>query len=165
MKEAESPRKPVTCYFNRRTEDNGTYIYETVYCNLEQSALLTYDPPLVGDKITLTDSETKYADTYIVIERYILPERNHEPFPRDSTMMQITVEPAPVMHPRKTRKEKPGTEESAWVSVWLHSNWPYLTSKMTNPEREYAADHVEAYFRHSEGDEYTERQGLRWWRK
>ncbi|MET9436936.1 hypothetical protein [Streptomyces sp. NPDC006551] len=59
--------------------------------------------------------------------------------------------------------------DAAWGSVWLHGNWQYLTSKMTTPEREHAADAVarwSAELAALDGDqERGEPEGLRWWRE
>jgi hypothetical protein len=60
------------------------------------------------------------------------------------------------------------TENGAWHTVWLESGkWRWTTSKMTTPQREYAADCVDAYSRYlgtCDGDlERKEPEGLRWW--
>ncbi|MFC7794600.1 hypothetical protein [Streptomyces cinereoruber] len=59
----------------------------------------------------------------------------------------------------------PGDE--AWGTVWLHGNWHYLTSQMTQPEREHAADAVVRWsdgLARIDGEERGEPEGLRWWR-
>ncbi|MFC8008710.1 hypothetical protein [Streptomyces cinereoruber] len=59
----------------------------------------------------------------------------------------------------------PGDE--AWGTVWLHGNWHYLTSQMTQPEREHAADAVARWsdgLARIDGEERGEPEGLRWWR-
>lgn len=57
----------------------------------------------------------------------------------------------------------------AWYSVWLHSDWKYLTRKMTTEQRELAADRVAQYSLYlgsCEGDWHRpEPEGLRWWRE
>jgi hypothetical protein len=53
--------------------------------------------------------------------------------------------------------------DEAWGSVWLHGNWRYLTSRMTTPEREHAADAV-ARWCAQDPDDPSEPTGLRWWR-
>jgi len=64
-------------------------------------------------------------------------------------------------------KALPGDE--AWGAVWLHANWRYLTSQMTTPEREHAADAVARWS--ARLDEFDgagregEPDGLRWWRE
>lgn len=60
-------------------------------------------------------------------------------------------------------------ENGAWFTVWLESGkWRWTTSKMTTPQREYAADCVAAYSRYLaavDGDLGREEPGgLRWWR-
>ncbi|MFJ7990268.1 hypothetical protein [Streptomyces sp. NPDC096351] len=58
--------------------------------------------------------------------------------------------------------------DGAWGSVWLHGNWRYLTSQMTTPEREHAADAVarwSADLARADGEERgREPESLRWWR-
>jgi len=61
-------------------------------------------------------------------------------------------------------------ENGAWHTVWLESGkWRWTTSKMTTPQREYAADCVAAYCRYlatEDGDlEREEPSDLRWWRE
>ncbi|MFE6474539.1 hypothetical protein [Streptomyces rochei] len=60
------------------------------------------------------------------------------------------------------------TENGAWHTVWLESKWRWITSRMTTPQREYAADCVAAYSRYlatCDGElERDEPEGLRWWR-
>ncbi|MCX4911861.1 hypothetical protein [Streptomyces sp. NBC_00878] len=68
------------------------------------------------------------------------------------------------------RPEGQNTSESgAWHTVWLEGKWRWVTSKMTTPQREYAADCVAAYCRYlavRDGDvERAEPEGLRWWRE
>lgn len=61
------------------------------------------------------------------------------------------------------------TENGAWHTVWLEGRWRWVTSRMTTPQREYAADRVAAYSRYLaavDGDlERDEPEGLRWWRE
>ena len=58
-------------------------------------------------------------------------------------------------------------ENGAWGTVWLEGNWRWLTSRMTTPEREYAADRVTAWSRvlaAADGEPgRPEPDGLRWW--
>ena len=58
--------------------------------------------------------------------------------------------------------------DDAWGTVWLHGNWPWLTGRMSTPEREHAADAVarwSARLAEEDGDlERGEPDGLRWWR-
>lgn len=58
--------------------------------------------------------------------------------------------------------------DGAWGSVWLHGNWKRLTTNMTTPERELAADAVarwSAALNAEDSDlEAGEPEGLRWWR-
>lgn len=60
------------------------------------------------------------------------------------------------------------TENGAWHTVWLEGKWRWITSRMTTPQREYAADCVAAYSRYlatCDADlEREEPEGLRWWR-
>jgi hypothetical protein len=60
-------------------------------------------------------------------------------------------------------------ENGAWFTVWLEGKWRWVTSRMTTPQREYAADCVAAYSRclaTVDGDlEREEPEGLRWWRE
>ena len=59
-------------------------------------------------------------------------------------------------------------ENGAWHTVWLETRWEWVTSKMTTPQREYAADRVAAYGEYLaalDGEEGRgEPDGLRWWR-
>lgn len=59
--------------------------------------------------------------------------------------------------------------DSAWGTVWLEGNWRYLTSKMSTPEREHAADAVARWSAALHADdpdiEPAEPDGLRWWRQ
>ncbi|WP_416520086.1 hypothetical protein [Streptomyces achromogenes] len=61
------------------------------------------------------------------------------------------------------------TENGAWHAVWLEGAWRWITSRMSTPEREYAADCVAAYDRYLaavDGElERGEPAGLRWWRE
>ncbi|MFB7359607.1 hypothetical protein [Streptomyces gardneri] len=58
--------------------------------------------------------------------------------------------------------------DGAWGSVWLHGNWKWLTSQMSTPEREHAADAVARWsddLAREDGEEGRgEPEGLRWWR-
>ena len=60
-------------------------------------------------------------------------------------------------------------ENGAWHTVWLEGKWRWVTSRMTTPQREYAADRVAAYDRylaHCDSDlGRGELEGLRWWRE
>lgn len=62
-----------------------------------------------------------------------------------------------------------GPGDEAWGSVWLHGNWRFLTSKMSTPERELAADAVARWSAALNADdedlEGGEPEGLRWWRE
>lgn len=64
--------------------------------------------------------------------------------------------------------DEPTPVEGAMHSVWLHGNWRWLTSKMTTPEREAAADAVQRYndWLKRDIDEPNDDlgKGLRWWR-
>lgn len=59
-------------------------------------------------------------------------------------------------------------EDSAWGTVYLHSNWRYITSQMTTPERERAADAVERWNVSLNADDPyiddMDQTELRWWR-
>jgi hypothetical protein len=73
---------------------------------------------------------------------------------------------------RKRRAEAAAgdtVENGAWFTVWLEGKWRWVTSRMTTPQREYAADCVAAYSRclaTVDGDlEREEPEGLRWWRE
>lgn len=59
--------------------------------------------------------------------------------------------------------------DGAWGEVWLHGKWQYLTSKMTTPQREYAADAVArwsaALAAIDKDPNRGEPEGLRWWRE
>lgn len=58
--------------------------------------------------------------------------------------------------------------DDAWGTVWLEGNWRYLTTKMTTPEREHAADAVarwSATLDKADGEDRGEPDGLRWWRE
>jgi hypothetical protein len=59
--------------------------------------------------------------------------------------------------------------DDAWGTVWLEGNWRYLTSKMTTPAREHAADAVarwSAALAKTDGEpDRGEPGGLRWWRE
>lgn len=61
----------------------------------------------------------------------------------------------------------PGDE--AWGTVWLHTKWQYLTSQMSTPEREHAADAVArwsaALAKEDNDPDRGEPDGLRWWRE
>jgi hypothetical protein len=78
---------------------------------------------------------------------------------------------AETMVERRRRRDAAGntTENGAWHTVWLKGKWSWVTSKMTTPQREYAADCVAAYSRYLatvDGDlERAEPEGLRWWRE
>lgn len=71
---------------------------------------------------------------------------------------------------RRRRRDAAGNtvENGAWFTVWLEGKWRWVTSKMTTPQREYAADCVAAYSRYlatvDGGLERGEPEGLRWWR-
>jgi len=73
----------------------------------------------------------------------------------------------------QSRQERDAAEDTpengAWFTVWLEGNWPWISKKMTTPQREYAADRVAAYSRYlatCDGDlEREEPEGLRWWRE
>lgn len=58
--------------------------------------------------------------------------------------------------------------DDAWGTVWLEGNWQWLTSRMTTPAREHAADAVarwSARLAADDGDlDRGEPDGLRWWR-
>jgi hypothetical protein len=64
---------------------------------------------------------------------------------------------------------KPGVEDSAWGTVWLHGKWRYLTSQMTTEERELVADAVARWSAALNADdsdlEEGEPDGLRWWKE
>lgn len=72
---------------------------------------------------------------------------------------------------RRRRRDAAGdtTENGAWHTVWLESDWRWVTSRMTTPQREYAADRVAAYSRYLEtvdgAGREGEPEGLRWWRE
>ncbi|BFP50085.1 hypothetical protein KCMC57_64530 (plasmid) [Kitasatospora sp. CMC57] len=57
--------------------------------------------------------------------------------------------------------------DAAWFSVWLHGNWRHLTSRMTTPQREHAADAVARYNRVLNAAAPCSKPDpllLRWWR-
>ncbi len=53
--------------------------------------------------------------------------------------------------------------------VWLHGNWRFLTSKMTTPTKEAAADAVVRYCEKLdpewEKEDTVDNVDLRWWRE
>jgi hypothetical protein len=59
--------------------------------------------------------------------------------------------------------------DHAWGSIWLHGEWRYLTSKMTTPQRELAADGVARWSAElaavDNDPDRGEPEGLRWWRE
>lgn len=60
-------------------------------------------------------------------------------------------------------------ENSAWHTVWLEGRWQWVTSKMTDEQREYAADCVSGYSCYlsqfsADPGEWAEPEDLRWWR-
>lgn len=58
--------------------------------------------------------------------------------------------------------------DGAWHTVWLEGKWRWITSRMTTPQREHAADAAARYNRYLaeyDGDpDRSEPEGLRWWR-
>lgn len=64
--------------------------------------------------------------------------------------------------------DKPSPGDSAWHTVWLEGKWRWITSRMTTPEREHAADAVarhNAVLAAADNDlERGEPEDLRWWR-
>jgi len=62
----------------------------------------------------------------------------------------------------------PDVEADAWGSVWLHTNWWHVTSQMTTPGAEYAADCVARWMVALDAADgvptRTEPEDLRWWR-
>lgn len=59
--------------------------------------------------------------------------------------------------------------DAAWHSVWLHSNWRWLTSNMTTEEKNAVADAVQRHWAATregpEDDVHPDAlQALRWWR-
>lgn len=59
--------------------------------------------------------------------------------------------------------------DGAWHTVWLEGGWRWITSRMTTPQREHAADAAARYNRYLaeyDGDpDRSEPEGLRWWRE
>lgn len=59
-------------------------------------------------------------------------------------------------------------EDEAWGSVWLYGKWKHITTKMTNSERELAADAVSRWSERIEREDQTfnpiNPEHLRWWR-
>lgn len=59
-------------------------------------------------------------------------------------------------------------EADAWGSVWLHTDWRYVTKQMTTPAKEYAADCVARDLAGLDAADgvptRAEPDGLRWWR-
>ncbi|CAM5496087.1 MULTISPECIES: hypothetical protein [Streptomyces] len=64
--------------------------------------------------------------------------------------------------------DKPSPGDGAWHTVWLEGKWRWITSRMTTPEREHAADAVarhNAVLAAADNDpDRGEPEGLRWWR-
>lgn len=64
--------------------------------------------------------------------------------------------------------DKPSPGDGAWHTVWLEGKWRWITSRMTTPEREHAADAVarhNAVLAAADGDpDRGEPSDLRWWR-
>ncbi|MEU1908453.1 hypothetical protein [Streptomyces hygroscopicus] len=64
--------------------------------------------------------------------------------------------------------DKPSPGDGAWHTVWLEGKWRWITSRMTTPEREHAADAVarhNAVLAAADNDLEREEPGdLRWWR-
>jgi multidrug resistance efflux pump len=64
--------------------------------------------------------------------------------------------------------DKPSPGDGAWHTVWLEGKWRWITSRMTTPEREHAADAVarhDAVLAAADSDlGRGEPEGLRWWR-
>lgn len=62
-------------------------------------------------------------------------------------------------------------EDAAWGSVYLHSNWRFLTSKMTTDQRTAAAGAVDRDWALAEADDPGLTRGpdshaaLRWWKQ
>jgi hypothetical protein len=58
--------------------------------------------------------------------------------------------------------------DDAWGSVWLYGNWKHISTKMTNIERELAADAImrwnERIGREDQTHDEIDPRGLRWWR-
>lgn len=70
---------------------------------------------------------------------------------------------------RRNQLERLDTPENgAWHTVWLEGKWRWITSRMTTPQREYAADRVAAYdwyLAHCDKElGRAEPEDLRWWR-
>jgi hypothetical protein len=65
--------------------------------------------------------------------------------------------------------ERDPVAEDAWSTVWLHGNWRYLTSQMTTPAKEMAADHVARWMAEMDAADRcparAEPEELRWWRR
>lgn len=59
-------------------------------------------------------------------------------------------------------------EDEAWGTVYLHSKWRYITTKMSTPEREAAADAVERWNAklnaHDDNIGPMDQTVLRWWK-
>lgn len=59
--------------------------------------------------------------------------------------------------------------DDAWGTVWLEGNWQWLTSRMTTPAREHAADAVARWSARLAADDNEPDRGepddLRWWRE
>ena len=66
------------------------------------------------------------------------------------------------------RGDKPSPGDGAWHTVWLEGKWRWITSRMTTPEREHAADAVarhNATLAAADGEpDRGEPSDLRWWR-
>lgn len=58
--------------------------------------------------------------------------------------------------------------DDAWGSVWLHGDWKHISAKMTNVERELAADAIERWGDRVEREDQEmdsiNPRYLRWWR-
>ncbi|MGW0334344.1 hypothetical protein ACWD0J_21155 [Streptomyces sp. NPDC003011] len=60
------------------------------------------------------------------------------------------------------------TEQGAWHTVWLYTDWRSVTGPMTPEQREYAAGCVAAYAQLLAGRDAPKSPaltGLRWWRE
>lgn len=59
--------------------------------------------------------------------------------------------------------------DHAWMSIWLHGNWRWLTGNMTTEEKNAVADAVERQWARMEADDPAlthgpeSRAALRWW--
>jgi hypothetical protein len=122
------------------------------------------EKPSMSEKLTTNEPQKLKAQLRIAWgaahradeERYEMEARVHD------LRAEVARANARAARAHAEAHEDSGTSDAAWHSVWLHGNWRYLTSQMTTPERERAADAVHRHDRKENPDE-PELSDLRWW--